>query len=112
MRQSPQAFGEEAMNDINLNGLSGSGGIGRPLNATANQKSTNVKNASSPSDSAEFSRLPDLSAVERTVEEDFASLRSSLQETVNSELYPPLETINKLAAMLGADFHAGPKKPQ
>ncbi len=93
------------MSEINLNGVSGSLGAGRSLNATAHPKTTNLNVPAAGSDSVEFSHLPDLSGVDKTVEDDFANLRTHLQESANSDLYPPLETIDKLAAMLAIDFN-------
>ena len=94
------------MNEINLNALAGSMGIGRSLDSVANQKNIPVKRPSIASDSAEFSQLPDFSAAEKSIEDDFADLRSRLQGAADSELYPPLETIDKLAAMLAMDLDA------
>jgi len=110
MRVKPTLW-EAAMSEINLNGVSGStGGIGRPLSAAASQKSGNVVRPSVAADSAEFSQLPDLSLLENAVEKEFEGLRSRLQEAANSELYPPLETIDKLAAMLALDVTSHPNK--
>ena len=93
------------MSEINLNGVSGSIGTGRSLNATAHPKNTNASVPTAGADSVDFSHLPDLSSVEKTVEDDFANLRSRLQESAHSDLFPPLETIDKLAAMLAIDLN-------
>ena len=99
------------MNEINLNALGGSTGIGRSLDQVAHQKNIPVKKPLITDDSAEFTQLPDLSAVEKSVEDDFTDLRSRLRGVAGSELYPPLETIDKLAAMLAIDLHADLGKP-
>ena len=99
------------MNEINLNALGGSMGIGRSLDPVAHQKNIPVKKPFITDDSAEFTQLPDLSGVEKSVEDDFTDLRSRLQGAADSELYPPLETIDKLAAMLALDLDADLGKP-
>lgn len=93
------------MNEINSNALGGSMGIGRSLDAVASQKSLSIKSQATAADSVEFSQIPDLSTVDKTVEDDFAELRSRLQESANSELYPPLKIIDKLSAMLAIDLN-------
>jgi len=97
------------MSEINLNGASGSTGIGRSLNAGPSHKSGSVTRTSG-DDSAEFSQLPDFSAIESAVEKEFESQRSRLQAAADSELYPPLETIDKLSAMLALDVAPDPGK--
>jgi hypothetical protein len=99
------------MSEINLNGVGGSSGIGRPLGAAAGQKNGNVLRPSTEADSAEFSQLPDLADFENAVEKEFEGLQSSLRAAANSEFYPPLETIDKLAAMLAIEVKADPSKP-
>ena len=44
------------------------------------------------------------------VEDEFADLRSRVQGVADSELYPPLETIDKLAAMLAIELDADFRK--
>ena len=98
------------MNEINLNALGGATGIGRSLDAVANQKSIPVKKPSLADDSAEFTQLPDFTVVEKMVEDEFADLSSRLQGVADSELYPPLETIDRLAAMLAIELDADFRK--
>jgi hypothetical protein len=98
------------MSEINLNGISGSTGIGRSLSTAPSHKNGNVTRSSG-SDSAEFSNLPDLSTFENAVENEFESQRSRLQCVADSDLYPPLETIDKLAAMLALEATSDPDKP-
>ncbi len=97
------------MNEINLNALNRSLGVGRALSAAANQKNDSIKSTPVGSDSVEFSHLPDFSKADHAVEAEFASRRSSLQDTSDSALYPPLETIDKLAAMLAIDLRPNQK---
>lgn len=99
------------MNEINLNALSGPIDIGRSPNAAVGPKKSGNKPAFAGTDSAEFSKLPDLSEIDQAVDGEFSDLRSRLQKSVDSELYPPLETIDKLAAMLAVDLNPGPHKP-
>ena len=92
------------MNEINLNAMNRSVGIERSLSVAANQKSASIKRPSAEPDSVEFSHLPDLSTADEAVEKEFASYRAKLQESADSPLYPPLETIDKLAAMLAIEL--------
>lgn len=100
------------MSEINLNGVSGSAGISRSLNAAGGQKTNSVPNPAAGADSAEFSHLSDIESVDNAVEKEFETLRSRLQESANSELYPPLETIDKLAAMLAIEVSPDQGKAQ
>ena len=100
------------MSEINLNGVGGSLGVGRALNSAGSQKSTAASKVSVASDSAEFSNLPDLSTLDESVESEFEALRSRLQNSADSELYPPLDTIDKLAAMLAIEINPSGNKSQ
>ena len=92
------------MNEINLNPLSRPVGIDKPSNSAAAQKSANVKKPSLEADSTQFSQVPDLSAVEEALDKEFAGLRSKLAQEVDSPGFPPLETIDRLAAMLAVNL--------
>jgi hypothetical protein len=92
------------MNEINLNPLSRPVGIDKPSNSAASQKNANVMKTSLEPDSTQFSQIPDLSAVEEALEKEFAGLRSTLAQDAESPGYPPLETIDRLAAMLAVDL--------
>ena len=94
------------MNEINFDPSSRTFAVDKSSNGRATQEHANPNNVSPGSDSAEFSHPPDLAAIEAQVEEDFAQLRSHLQDSANSAAYPPLETIDRLAAMLGGDLTA------
>jgi hypothetical protein len=94
------------MNEINLNPLSRPAGIDKPSAAT--QKSANVKNPSLEADSTDFSQVPDLSSVEEALEKEFAGLRASLANDADAPGYPPLETIDRLAAMLAVSIDRNP----
>ena len=96
------------MNEINLNALSRSVGIDKSLNSVANFKNVSPEKAKTELDSVQFSNLPDLSAAEHALEEEFAAARSNLQNSANSASYPPLDTIDRLAAMLA--IHLDPRK--
>ena len=91
------------MNEINLNALNRFAGVDKPLGSISNQKSIGAKKEAEV-DSVQLSNLPDLSALEKATEEGFAAQRASLAGTVNSEYYPPLDTIDRLAAMLAIDL--------
>ncbi|MBI4658813.1 MAG: hypothetical protein HY735_08220 [Verrucomicrobia bacterium] len=93
------------MSEINLNSLGGPAETPRsPTKAAANQKNQTANGSPSGTDSVEFSKLPDFAQVEQAVEDGYASQRSSLQEDVDSASYPPLVLIEKVAAMLAAEF--------
>lgn len=94
------------MSEINFDPSSRSFAVDKASNGRATHKNANLNNVSPGSDSAEFSHPPDLAAIEQQVENDFAQLRSDLEDSVNSVAYPPLETIDRLAAMLGVDLQA------
>lgn len=92
------------MNEINLNPLSRSAGISKPSNPPAIQKNANLKTNSLEADSTQFSKLPDLSAVEESIEKEFEGLRSNLEADADSPSYPPLEVIDRLAVMLAVNL--------
>jgi hypothetical protein len=92
------------MNEINLNPLSRPVGIDKPSNSATAHKSANVNKTSLEADSTQFSQVPDLSTVEEALEKEFAGMRSSLAEDADSPGYPPLETIDRLAAMLAVSL--------
>ena len=100
------------MSEINLNGVGGSLGMGRSLNSAGSHKSVPASKVPVASDSAEFSNLPDLSTFDETVESEFETLRSRLQDSADSETYPPLDTIDKLAAMLAMEINPSGNKPR
>lgn len=95
------------MNDININALSRSLGVGQTYSA-ANQKP--VKRGGDEPDTVQLSKPPDLSAIEAALEEEFAGIRSKMEDDVNAENYPPLETIDRLAAMFAINLKSE-KKP-
>lgn len=89
------------MNEINLNPLGRSVGLEKSYSA-GQQK--NVSSRNNDQDTVELSALPDLSAIEAAVEEEFTQRRNNLEEKVNSASYPPLETIDRLAAMFAMNL--------
>ncbi len=93
------------MNEINLNPLSRSVGVDKSSSSTAAQKNANVQKSSSDSDSMEFSQLPDLSAVEESLEQEFSGQRLRLEKDANSPSYPSLEMIDRLATMLAINLN-------
>lgn len=92
------------MNEINLNPLSRSVGVDKSSSSTAAPKSSNIQKSSSDSDSMEFSQLPNLSAVEESLEQEFAGSRLRLEKDANSPSYPSVEIIDRLAAMLAINL--------
>ena len=90
------------MNEINVNAFSRPAGIEKPQNSAANQQSASSRKALSGEDSVQFSEFPDLSKVEQSLEHEFTALRTGLEGEVSSSGYPPVETIDRLAAMLAA----------
>jgi hypothetical protein len=92
------------MNEINLNPLNRPIGIDKASNSAAAQKKANVNQGVFEADSTQFSQLPDLSAAEEALEKEFAGLRSKLESEVDSPNYPPLETLDRLAAMLAVNL--------
>jgi hypothetical protein len=89
------------MNEININGLNRSAGIDKSY-SSGNQKP--VKRSVDEQDSVELSTIPNLSQIEAAIEEEFAAKRKRLEDSVSSEEYPALETIDKLAAMFAVNF--------
>lgn len=97
------------MNDLNINALSRSLGVDKTYSA-ANQK--HVKRAGDEPDTVQLSKVPDLSAVEAALEEEYSGLRSKLENDANSESYPPLETIDRLAAMFAINLNSNGRKTE
>jgi hypothetical protein len=89
------------MNEINLNSLSRAAGVDKNFSAGAQK---NVQRNVDDQDSVQLSSIPDLSAIEAAIENEFASRRASLEEEARAENYPPLETIDRLAAMFALNL--------
>ena len=87
------------MNELELNGL------GRPtppdklVNSVTGRKDVRPPSTAPAQDTVELSDLPDISALEAAVEKDFVVKRSGLEGKLGSA-YPPLETVDRVAAML------------
>lgn len=92
------------MNDINLNALSRPLGVDKTYSA-ASQKQVK-RSGGDDRDTVQLSKVPDLSATEAAVEKEFAEMRSKFEDDVNSENYPPLETIDRLAAMFAINLES------
>lgn len=100
------------MSEININGVGGSFGVGRALGPAGGQKNLAASKAAAASDSAEFSNIPDLAIFDETVEGEFEAIRSRLQDAADSDSYPPLDTIDKLASMLATEINPSGNKPR
>ena len=87
------------MNEIELSGLGRPPGVEKSLNPVANRKEIAPVAKTPAQDTVELSDLPDLASLEASVEQDFAAKRSELQGA-QSSTYPPLDTIDRVAAML------------
>jgi hypothetical protein len=87
------------MSEIHFNALRRWQNVPLTANSVSNSKSSRSKEAKA-GDSLQLSPVPDLSETEKKVEAHFSQLRSRLQEKVDSPLYPPLETIDRLARIL------------
>ncbi len=97
------------MNEINLNPLSRSAGIDSPLSSIASHKAAHPNKAGEELDSIQFSNLPDFSAVEKSMEDEFTSLRDRLQGEASSPDYPALEMIDRLSHMLAINLGTSKK---
>ena len=87
------------MNEIELSGLGRSAGVEKPVVSATSRKDVSPPAAVSAQDTVELSDLPDLSSVEVAVEQDFAKKTKALEGALANS-YPPLDTIDRVAAML------------
>ena len=87
------------MNEIELSGIGRPAGVEKPVNSVVSRKDAGSVASVPAQDTVELSDLPDLAAIEAAVEQDFAAKRTSLQGAL-ANTYPPLETIDRVAAML------------
>jgi hypothetical protein len=99
------------MSEIHFNALRRWQNVPSPANSASNPKPSKSKD-SKEADSVQLSRVPDLSEVEKKVEAEFAQLRSSLQEKVDSPSYPPLEAIDRLARIFGIQNQSQMENPE
>lgn len=95
------------MSEINLNALSRSLGVDKTY-STSNQK--DVKRTRDDRDTVHLSRVPDFSALEAALEDEFAAIRSKFEGETNLEKYPPLETIDRLSRMFALNISSDNKQ--
>ena len=87
------------MNELELNGLGRPAPPEKSINSVSGRKDVRPASTTPAQDTVELSDLPDLSALEAAVEKDFVVKRSGLEGRLGSA-YPPLETVDRVAAML------------
>ena len=86
------------MNEIELSGIGRPAGAEKP-SISVGRRDASPAPAASGQDTVELSSLPDVSLIEAEVEHDFATKTHGLQGAIANS-YPPLETIDRVAAML------------
>lgn len=91
---------------MDVNGLARPATVEKPLNPAVVQKVADSIARGLAVDTAEFSHVPDLASLEAAAEPSFASRRSDFGNVLSNQ-YPPLDTIDRLAAMLATDLTGG-----
>lgn len=98
------------MNEIDVSGLGRPTGAEKPLNPAVGRKDIRPTTAAPAQDTVELSDLPDLSSIESAVERGFETKTSELAGALSNQ-YPPLDTIDRVAAMLAGSLSSSTEQP-
>ena len=90
------------MNQIEFNSLKQSGGVKNAYQA----KGASAKDQSTDLDSFQATTIPDLSAFEAAVESEFQSRLKTVASRADSDEYPNVEVVDRLAAFLAISLGA------
>lgn len=93
---------EAVMNEIQINALSRSLGVDKTFSNSKQRAAEHTGERQK--DTVQLSRVPDLSAIEAALEDEFASIRTKLEAEAESPSYPPLETIDRLAGLFAMNL--------